>query len=711
MSLKRLYRVLGRRGRGFLSPLPLLLLFLLSTPLLAKPPSTPRLILILCDALTIDDLQDPKLPHLRKMAEEGAIGLMNCNTLSAKTPLEAWMTLAKGEASRGVPKSVEATMSTQGDAFKGVGEESTLGAVLARANRRVTCFGNSDTLTSQRPAVLFGMDSSGAGSGNLDSVRGENEAPFHHIDDPIALSQSAFGSEAEMVVLNLGDTDRLEASRRELFPSEYPRFREGALRRLNILVALLTQKIRADHLPTSLLLVSAYPPGEPVVITDYWHRLTPIVGWGNLFPQGLFFSRTTRTLGLLANVDVAPTILNLLKAPLPPNREGRPMKVVGSPENAESRLAMLARKDYLCTLNFQALTKLTAPLFFFCAGWVVMALIAQQSGSIAFRWLSYGFVFGLSSPLALLLAPLLPPPTLWEYGLRILAWMGGLTLLVAFLSRASRFSPLLLTLGVDLIGIALDTLTGQNLMKESMVTNAALVGVRYYGVGNEYLGMIVGFALVGGFAWLEERRLRQGVPQPDIRGRRGLVIFWTLCTLLLGSPLWGANAGSLILCVMGFGSATLLLWGKPLRWQNLCLLLVLGIGITVALSALEARFAREEASHLGASLQAAMGGRGVGYLGEIVLRKARLNLLTLFSRWYFLSIFCVSLMFWGAWRVQREAFAKMTRHYVGLEQSLRPLFTIGVTALLFKDTGAMTVLFLGSSAYAILLWYTTQPPD
>lgn len=689
----------------------LLLVALCCLPLRAESHSAPRLVLLLCDALTLDDVRDARAPHLRRMAEEGSVGLMNCDILTAKTPLESWLTLAKGEASRPVPLKVETVLLGNNRVLRGVPVERSVGTALASAGKRIFCFGNADTQAQQRPGALFGMDGVGEGRGNLDLVRLEKDAPFQRIDDPIALSQATFAESADLVVLNLGDMTRLEASRGELSTSDYNRFRAGALRRLNILISLLIERIRVENLPTSLLLVSAYPPGEPLSYTKYWHRLTPVIGWGSLFSEGVLYSRTTRTLGLIGNVDVAPTILNLLEVPQSPSMEGRPFRSIGFSGGAEPRLALLARKDYLCTLNFQGLITLTAPIFLFCAVWIVLALVAHRRNSPSFRWLSYGFVFGLNIPVALLLAPLMPPPTVWEYGLRLLAWMGGMTLLVAALVRIGKLSPLLVTLAINLLGIAIDIVTGQNLMKESMATNAALVGVRYYGIGNEYLGIFLGFALMGSFGWLEARRLSRGDAKPDKVGRVLIVLFWILCTILLGSPMWGANAGSLILCVVGFGVASLILWEKPVRWREVCLLLVFGIGVTFALSALEARLARAEASHLGASLQAATGGRGYGYLGEIVLRKIRMNLLTLFSRWYFLSLFGVSVMFWTAWRIQKEAFASMLRHYCGLQKSLLPLCVICMTALLFKDTGAMTVLFLGSSAYIILLWYTTQAPE
>lgn len=687
----------------------LLLLFSLGTleKLFASPQSPPRLILILCDALTLDDLSDPNAPHLRSMAERGSIGLMNCNGLSHKTPLEAWMTLAKGEASRATPQEFEAKAGWYPLTFQGRGGEETVGAVLKKENRMVLCFGNSDTRSLQRPGTLFVMNAKGGGYGLLDATRPDPKAPFQKVDDPLRLWKLSFLEGADLVVLNLGDMTRLEESHRTLSKSDYSSLRVSALKRLNILLFLLMEQIQKEHLSTSILLVSAYPPGEPLSYTNYWHRLTPVVGWGSLFPEGLFDSRTTRTPGLVGNVDIAPTVLSLMEVPISLHTEGRPLRTVPAGDS-RMRLSLLERKDYLCALNFQGLIALTAPLFLLCATLLVSALIAHRRQSSLFKWLSLGFLFTLNIPSALLLSPLLPPPTVWEYGLRILMWMGVLTIVVVILARLFRTSPQLLTLGINLLAISLDVITGQSLMKESMVTNAALVGVRYYGIGNEYLGVFLGYALMLGFGGLEARRLQKGLDSFDSVGRRVVVLFWLLCTILLSAPMWGANAGSLILCVVGFGVASLRLFERRVSWREIVILLVLGFGATFVLSALEARFAPANASHLGASLQAASGGRGAGYLGEIVVRKIRMNLMTLVTWWYALSILGVSFTAWAGWRIQKEAFARMVHQFSGLQKSLQPFTVFCVTALLFKDTGAMTVLFLGSGVYVILLWYTTQ---
>ena len=69
-----------------------------------------------------------------------------------------------------------------------------------------------------------------------------------------------------------------------------------------------------------VLCVSPYPPPGPA---GAWDRLPPILGIGPDFHPGLLTSATTQTSGLVANIDVAPTLLDLLGHPVPATMQGR----------------------------------------------------------------------------------------------------------------------------------------------------------------------------------------------------------------------------------------------------------------------------------------------------------------------------------------------------------------------------------------------------
>src|SRR5205814_222163 len=97
----------------------------------------------------------------------------------------------------------------------------------------------------------------------------------------------------------------------------------------------------------------------------------------------------------------------------------------------------------------------------------------RQGGAARARWFAPVTVFALNLPAALLLAPLLIPPTLWEYGLRIVAWMAVLTTVCYLVGKVGARLPRPFVpappLAACLLGtalVAMDTLTGQQLLRD-----------------------------------------------------------------------------------------------------------------------------------------------------------------------------------------------------------------------------------------------------
>ncbi len=679
-----------------------------ASPLSAQPPH--KTVLLLCDALEWDDLTDSNYPHLRTFAEQGAVGLMNDFVEGEKTPLNAYLTLAYGVHTAPEPNLADTPNVTGRHvlfpsvslrAYRSLGS-LPLGAVLRNAlpNLRLELYGDTDTKPLNKNPALFVVDEKGEGEITAEPSRRDADAPFGKIDDPLVLASRVRESSADFVVVALGDTSRLEAVRGSLLPSAYTQARNNALRRLNILLLILMAQEKES---TDILLASAYPPREEIGIVGYWQRLTPVVAWGEHFSPGLLTSPTTRTEGLVANIDIAPTLLNLLEVDPPASMSGRPLRISSHSPDTALRMALLARLDYLSQRNLQALLYVTPVLFVLGAWGIGCALFAHRRGSRWARPLSLCFVGVINTPAALMLAPLLVPPTLLEYALRILAWMVALCLPAYLLSRWLRVSVLLAGVLMNVAIVLIDIGAGQSLMKESFVTNSALVGVRYYGIGNEYLGLMMGYALMGGFAWMEERRQTMGrYPKPV-----WVIGGWLLCLALFGLPRLGANAGSFVVCSVGFGMGSLLLLGKPLKVRYVPFWMVLGLILAFGTSFLDSRLFHEGASHIGTALHNAKQGGGAASLVEIVKRKLALGWRTLFSVWVFLALGGISFVFWGFYRLQRVALERVFEGFPLLKGGVLVVLATVVASLLFKDTGAMTAVLLLSVTALILTGYTT----
>lgn len=633
----------ARRTRDLLFALAVLLLWLLAHPAHADTQKQPRVILVVCGGLTFEDLLSEATPHLRELAETGAVGVMHC------------------DAAYALPVSTPYTIAD------GVGE----------------------------------------GTGR----RADPNSPFGVIDDPIGQIQRAFSSE-DQGWIHLQDVERAEAARSSLSPAQYQAFRTAALRRANLCVFFLTEKIRAENLAVDVLFYAHRPPANTLLPTGVWGRLTPVLAFGPHFPPGLLTTATTRTPGLVAFRDMEPTTYLLApewyqkwddRYPREAILEsGHLIKSILAYSEGAERFAAVARIDYVAMLNGQAQLRVMVPLGSLCALTVLLSLIVRKrKGATWGRRLTPALLFCLNLPAALLLATLLVPPTLLEYGLRIVAWQAGLTAGCFLLARVLHLSPPVVASLLTTALVAGDIFAGQPLMKDSLLSCGSLYGVRFYGLGNEYLGVLLAMLFTGGFALLDDRNYA-----PTDRRRWLLTLGWLLLMVLFGWPNLGANAGSLVVMGAGITVGLMTLAGRKPKWWQAVLGMTGGLALAFVFAMLDARLNRDGTiSHLGGALQSASGGRGIGYLLEIMTRKVGLNLSLLFTVWFlaaFVVVFGIILM---ARALIGEALRTALAKRYWTARSLPVMFAVGVAALIFKDTGVVTVTFLVGATCLILFTF------
>jgi hypothetical protein len=234
-------------------------------------------------------------------------------------------------------------------------------------------------------------------------------------------------------------------------------------------------------------------------------------------------------------------------------------------------------------------------------------------------------VTAASIPGGLLLAPALRSPTLAAMvaatafccaTVALLAWTGSR--LIA--RTGGQISPLLLLYLGTTVTLVADLLLGGRATAASLLSDFPLAGFRFYGIGNEYAGLLIGMAAVG-LAWATE---------PFPRLRRFLAPCFLLIAALIGLPWLGANFGEALTAVAAFAVTLWLLSSKPRRLSPapLLMLLALLVSIGLGLFALDAARPAEERSHVGQLVErlADRGwGEGVMLLGEVARRKFSMN--------------------------------------------------------------------------------------
>ncbi len=748
--------LLLKRHRFFLPAILLAgsLMLCASIPCAGQTNPRRRVILVLCDCLTFDDFHDRSAPFLAHLAEQSAIGLMNCAVRGAKTPAAATLTVAIGQHQASEPSdeqafndwetvpgdlgvaravyvrragtldpSVEEAHFDPERAVKHLGivsllarglDADRLGSSLARAKPPVRAYvcGNADKGIGQprRRAALLTADTAGICGGMVELYRFSTQTPYGLCDDPRAMIDFVVQSHAEFLVLQMGDFSRAEDARPGLSDAAYHRARLGGLQRLDLLAQLLVREYPVESGNADVILVSPRPPSDDAAHLEAWGRLAPILAYGPDFPPGALTSPTTRTTGLVANIDIAPTLLQLFHVPAPIAMIGRPMEVRTSTDGVGERIHALAHLNRLAALNGKAEVDVMLPIGVICFCLLVTAIYSyRRKGPRASRRFGAGIVFVQNMGSAVLFAPLLAPASRFIYGIWILAWMVILTLIAYGVARALKLTPPVAAAALCVLLIGGDTLAGQPLLKDSVFSAYALSGIRYYGVGNEYLGIVVGFAILGVFAWLDD----QGKPPPMRQGARlrwAAPGIWMGIAFLLGWPTLGANAGSLIVTAAGFGVAAAMLHGrKPSAWMAIA---CGGAGLLLAFvfGTLEATFAESTSSHIGQAIHASASGRGAGYLFEIALRKIQMNLRLLVSPWLLLGAAAVIATAVTARCHLGEPVAALFRGRPWMALGHYAVAAAMVAGLLFKDSGVVMATYLAGVTCLMDLYYLLTAP-
>ncbi|EGD49864.1 hypothetical protein TheetDRAFT_3325 [Thermoanaerobacter ethanolicus JW 200] len=106
---------------------------------------------------------------------------------------------------------------------------------------------------------------------------------------------------------------------------------------------------------------------------------------------------------------------------------------------------------------------------------------------------------------------------------------------------------------VTTITIIIDLLLNSPLMKNSILGYDVISGARFYGIGNEYMGVLIGSSIMGTMALTEKYKTKS----VKILG----FILFTVAFWLMVLPQFGAKVGGFITGFMAFGSTILMLFG------------------------------------------------------------------------------------------------------------------------------------------------------
>ncbi|MDI3317360.1 MAG: hypothetical protein QJR14_07075 [Bacillota bacterium] len=705
----------------------------------AAPPADPgaRAVLVLLPYVDWPDMAWSRLPALRRMEQEGAVGLVNVLVPVRNSPSAAALALGSS--------GIQPTPSGLGDAYQrderlapgqlsagapaedaylwrygrrppagaailvlGMGpllneEASTagvpqvrppfgfLGETLHRAGRLTAALGNSDAAgVPDRFAALVAMDrrwTVDAGRVDEGLLVSDPSFPGGVRTDPgrLLAAYDRLPSRTGLVVVDPGDMARVEAEAPMMTPAALKNARLRALEEADRLVAGLMRRLDPRR---DLLVVMSLAPSPQAAQQDAY--LVPILAWGKgIAPRTLLTSPTTRQPGVVEITDVAPTLLEALGVAVPadePAVTGRAMGTVASRQPLatvagvyQSALTNAARRPSL--LYFFVISGIV--LFFASAAALVAIRLSLARTARRIRsTVRAALVVFSASPLALLLLAffpqLAPAPSMLLF-LVMLGAIGGLALLLPAPRGRRLLAPLFWIDLATVLFVLGDLLLGSWADANSPLGYSALYAARFYGLGNEYGGVLIGASLMGITGLVDLLGNHRG-------WRLAAVLAFAFIALVLLDPELTANFGIALAALVGYFVAAVRLGGRRLGWREAGLA-VLFLAIATA-GMVGVDLLSGHASHIGRAFgEAARGGGGLLNLLDIALRKLGMNWkLIRLTNWSWLFLAALFLYLLAALRPGGfgEAFEK--RH-PALVAGFAGAALGSVAALLFNDSG------------------------
>jgi hypothetical protein len=311
-------------------------------------------------------------------------------------------------------------------------------------------------------------------------------------------------------------------------------------------------------------------------------------------------SQTTNERGLIAAVDIAPTILGHLGlTPIPADIRGKPIQVDGPLRSASLR-SLMARLRVIGGRRLRALASLLGV-------WALLLLVGARWPRVRGWALRTGALGVLWAPVAVLIGAALEPSAAAEYATIALTCL-GLGALADLLLPWPR-APLAPAI-VAVLALVADALAGTQLFMRSLLGPDPILGARFYGIGNE---------LKSGLAVLVLAAVA-GALYPAARGRTAattVALAGVVLAVVEGSARIGAGVGGVILVSAGFAVATALVLPGAISRRRALTVLMTPLAGLIALAGLDLATAHGSGHYTGSILHAS----SAGEVRDVIVRR------------------------------------------------------------------------------------------
>jgi hypothetical protein len=567
------------------------------------PPRAQHVVVVGLSGLRWSDVSQARTPALWRLAGRGSAGnLVDYAVKPLTCPADGWLTLNSGGRAQS-----EHTNAACG-AFPAVRQQGTSASVpglpaLETYNHQFHNAPGWGLLAGRTPGCAT---AAGPGAALALADRAGHVASYLAAPDQVT---AAVLARCPLTVVDLGTLGFAE--------------RSSQLAAADAQLARIAAALPAD---TALLVTAPGAPSKPP-------HLQLALADGPGYSSGLLNAASTRQPGLVVLTDLTPTVLGWLGATVPPQTVGSHL-TRGDRGSLAATIQSLTGRD-----TAEQVWRDTHDEFFWAYALADAAVLAaiglacwgatEEQRRRRARWWRVAGVFAAAVPVGTFLANLVPwstaaHPAAWLYSVSVA--LAGLIALAALLGLRHR--DLLAPFGViclfTLAVLGIDVMTGSRLQLQTPFGLSALEAGRFYGIGNEALG-IYGISGLFGAAWLALVLLRRSADSRASSRRPAVLAVAAVATFAVfasGWPGFGGKVGGTIAMVPCFGLLAMAVAGMRLNWRRVLLVAVSGLVLFAVFALISYLVPATGHSDIGAFA----GNTLHGHSGGLLLRKIKSNL-------------------------------------------------------------------------------------
>ncbi len=688
----------------------LLMVFGAAVPVRAESPG--NFVLVLANGLSMDDLKDNDLPNIQRLMDMGGMAVMNINAQAPKNEpgsfltigagIRAYSDIQTGEGYNSGEAYINSKSGTAGEFYKiYTGREpggqvvvpgitqidklnedikpGLLGELLKDAGIPVTVLGNSDRPDDiHRFAPLIAMDENGVVpfgdvSGKM-NVRDDTypfllKTDYKYLDKKLDEALSRGG----LTVIDLGDMARADDFMSFASEERGLEVRSEVLKGIDDFVGTLLD--RADVSKDMIVFANPYPGRDSMLKQE---MLTPVIAAGQGLKSGYLVSDTAKRPGIVVNYDIASTILNYFGQDTPEGMIGHTIRYGG-----QGNFGSLYETNQKITSVHVLRPTVVKWYVGVQIGILLVSLLFMYVFKKQMYVIKYLLMGDMLVPFILLILPLFDIRSLPVMLLAITAMSAAMVYVLKLIFKDS-YSIVTFIGIITTAGIAVDLLTGANLMKSSILGYDPIGGARYYGLGNEYAGVLIGSTIlsVAGIADKYNNKMK------GLRYINMAVMFFI--TFLMAAPNYGADLGGTVAAVMALFVMAIMFFKDKISFKDVVYAGILTVAVIVGLFAVDMSLGATHVGELGRDIAS----QGLAPLNEIALRKLSTNLrlikYTIWSRVMLASIAVLGALSYKPSGLMKHIYADNPYLYRGLISGLIGTFFV----LIANDSGIVAAATL-----------------